>query len=53
VKNPAPSTTYEKTAATTTNAIRTIAASRPVNASDVFFFMDMRSPLIIMFIREI
>ena len=32
-KNPAPSITYEKTAATTTNAIRTIAASSPVNAS--------------------
>ena len=28
--------TYEKTAATTTNAIKTIAASRPVNASSFF-----------------
>jgi len=31
LKNPAPSTMYENTAATTTNAVSTIAASRPVN----------------------
>ena len=31
-------------AATTTNAISTNAASKPVKASDVFCFMDMRSP---------
>jgi len=30
VKNPAPRTTYENVAATTTKAINTIAASRPV-----------------------
>ncbi len=41
VKNPAPSTTYENTAATTTNAMRTIAASRPVNPSSLCF---MHSP---------
>jgi hypothetical protein len=44
VKNPALSTTYEKTAATTTNAISTIAASGPVKASEEVFFVDVLSP---------
>lgn len=38
VKKPAPNTTYENTAATTTNAISTIAASSPVNASSLLNF---------------
>ena len=36
VKKPAPSITYEKTAATTTKAMSTIAASRPVKAASFF-----------------
>jgi hypothetical protein len=49
VKNPAPRTTYEKTAATTTKAMSTIAASRPVNASFDSFIVGIKSPELLYF----
>jgi hypothetical protein len=53
-KKPAPSTTKANTAATTTKAVKTIAASRPVKASELpgsdgtivnILFMKLKIPV--------
>jgi len=46
-KKPGTENNIGKNRATTTNAIRTIAASRPVNASWEFFRLNMGPPVLL------